>query len=213
MVLLQTLSLATVLISASLAQTPPGVSPSASANLGVTYPHNVVVSPPGVLLPQNEVATQPTIFAQPGASPTSSYILFMLDIDTILNSTATNVLHWFEPNFTMHSSSRSRELFNSSDVDVASYIAPAPLPGPAHRYVFTLFERPEHFVFPACYDSIFPPTAAARVGFNLSEFVSVARLGSPVAGNYFRVQNDTTTAPPVVTATSLSSAACSPTRA
>ncbi|PWY89072.1 citrate synthase [Aspergillus heteromorphus CBS 117.55] len=72
----------------------------------------------------------------------------------------------------------------------ASYIAPRPPPASHHRYVYLLFEQPDTYVFPTCFNHIFPPTAEARAGFDTRQFVEVARLGGPVAGNWFYVVND-----------------------
>ncbi|KJK65957.1 EcCSAthCS-perlike [Aspergillus parasiticus SU-1] len=72
----------------------------------------------------------------------------------------------------------------------AEYIAPRPPPFSHHRYVYLLFTQMGDYQFPQCYSHIFPQTAKARAGFDIQQFVDLARLGAPVAGNYFIVEYD-----------------------
>ncbi|KAF2395594.1 PEBP-like protein [Trichodelitschia bisporula] len=87
-----------------------------------------------------------------------------------------------------------------------SYLPPSPPPGPPHRYVLTVFAQPANFSVPACYQNVLTDgrvaggaigaapggatPAAARVGFDLNQFLRAARVNPrPVAGTYFRAQN------------------------
>ncbi len=55
----------------------------------------------------------------------------------------------------------------------------------AHRYVAVLFAQPANFTAPTGFN------ATNRLSFNLTNFAAQARLGAPVAGNYFLVSNMT----------------------
>jgi hypothetical protein len=231
------LALRTVLLAVgfvlqtSLAQTPPGYSPSTLINLGVNYPDDIII--PGVLYPAAgthtslfdelpsyallttspvlaDVQTQPTLYAPITASSSHKYITFMIDIDVNEAGTATTLLHWYQPNLVVGS---DRSLSASNTVDPsAPYAGPAPLVGPAHRYVILLFKQPIDYVLPDCYASITPLTLAARMGFDIEEFMQVAGLGSPVGANWFKVKNDTpATTTVAITSTYVSSAACAAT--
>ena len=99
------------------------------------------------------------------------------------------LLHWLASNVTLAPG-------NSSALVVpvpseADYLQPSPPVGDVpHAYTFILFEQPEGFSI----SETFPDTNA-RIGFNVSEFVSSHGLSQPaLAANYIRVQNLTGTA-------------------
>ena len=132
--------------------------------------------------------------------------MFMIDLDIIDNGKATTILHWYQPD--LLKDPYNGELFNLSD-NGALYVGPSPPPGPGHRYVFLLFVQPSGYVTPECFLDILPLTVTARQGFNIEQFVQVAKLGEPIAANYFSAVNlDPATSTQVATVTSLSSADC-----
>ena len=134
------------------------------------------------------------------------YIVFFIDIDVILGGDATTVLHWYQPN--MRADCENHALVNETS-DGAHYVGPHPPPGPRHRYVYYVFEQPESYAFPECFDYIFPGTVDARAGFDLGQFKEVAGLDTLVAANYLLVGNpERATTTLVATTTSLRSAPC-----
>lgn len=131
---------------------------------------------------------------------------------------ATVALHWYQPDMLcimqdtglldMANDKRiSDEIDGYSNGGIlvnkslgAEYIAPRPPPFSHHRYVYLLFTQKGDYQFPQCYSHIFPQTATARAGFDIQQFVDVARLGAPVAGNYFIVEYDGPEIEPTATA-------------
>jgi hypothetical protein len=113
-------------------------------------------------------------------------VLLVVDSDVPRNGTRVQLLHWLASNVTLGSN-------NTLNVPVGQvpYLQPSPPVGDSpHAYTFILFPQPANFSIPAQY----PDLANNRVGFNVSQFVSAARLGSALAANYIRVQNLTGTA-------------------
>jgi phosphatidylethanolamine-binding protein len=71
---------------------------------------------------------------------------------------------------------------------VANYIGPGPPPGSSpHRYVFLLYKQPDAFDL-----KLYAPANGAEYGnmarmrFDLAGFEQKAKLGSPIAVNYFK---------------------------
>jgi phosphatidylethanolamine-binding protein len=119
--------------------------------------------------------------------------VFAIDLDVPRNGTTT-LLHWFEPDFTVSSDLvLTPKTANTSTG--ALYIGPSPPPGNPHRYTFLLFSQPDDFTVPESFSNINPPTAtSARIGFNITRFITAAGLDAPLAGNYFTVVNSSATA-------------------
>lgn len=186
----------------TIAQTPDGFEPTAQIPLSVVYPQNITVSPPGVLLQRAETQVQPTVSAPAGTPTDGTYIAVMIDLDVPRNG-GTTLLHWLESDFTLTPNLVLTPGPVNSSIG-ASYIGPNPPPGSPHRYTFLLFSQPPEFTIPESFSTINPPTeTAARIGFNITEFVAAAGLDVPLAGNYFTVVNTSATA----SATSTGSAA------
>nr|ULT85517.1 maleidride PEBP type 1 [Wicklowia aquatica] len=186
------------------AQTPPGFSPSCEKTLDVTYPDNLPVSP-GRLLHRSDVIDPPTLkptFLQPDLT----YIIFLIDPDVIQSGNATTILHWYQPDYRISSSTG---FFIPPTTKGAEYVGSQPPSGSKHRYVFLLFEQPPSYVFPQCFESIFPVMVPTRAGFDIELFMRVAGLDDPVAANWFAVENkEEASTTRVVTTTSLSRAPC-----
>lgn len=142
--------------------------------------------------------------------PDTNYIVFLIDPDVVHNYNATTILHWYQPNCHV---SQSTGDFVIPTNDGAQYVGSQPPQGEKHRYVFLLFEQPLKYIFPQCFENVFPVSVAARSGFDITYFMEIAGLGSPVAGNWFSVDRPgeaSTTR--IITTTSLSRAPCKATQ-
>ncbi|GFF55561.1 conserved hypothetical protein [Aspergillus lentulus] len=126
-----------------------------------------------------------------------TYLLLFVDIDVVLESCSTTVLHWYQPHMTASATSHCNGNGNGWLVNRTSpgaeYIAPQSPPYTRHRYVYLLYEQDPDYVFPECFGHIFPPTREGRGGFDIKQFVEIAGLRPPVAGNFFYVDNDAAT--------------------
>ncbi|GES65011.1 citrate synthase [Aspergillus terreus] len=205
-----------------------GTPATAMAANNLAYP--VPISP--ILLTYGDTQELPIISAR-GLQSDLTYLLLFYDLDVIYGETATVALHWYQPNMTtqpnpeqnhapriqsrikLHSSNHDDEddLILANRTSGAEYIAPRPPPKSHHRYVYLLFHQKADYKFPSCFSHIFPPTADARAGFDVRQFMRAAKLDAPVAGNYFFVEFDgplpTPTTPVATpTTTSLRSAPC-----
>ncbi|KAE8354200.1 citrate synthase [Aspergillus coremiiformis] len=169
------------------------------------------------LMTEPETANLPIISTH-GLDSKSTYLLLFVDLDVRYKLNATVALHWYQPDLVPifeNNSSVERSRHNSGLGEIgncardgilrnqsmgAEYIAPRPPPYSHHRYVYFLFNQGPEYQFPNCYSHIFPPTAEARGGFNIHQFVDVAQLDAPVAGNYFFVEYDGPVIEPTATA-------------
>ncbi|GFF42292.1 quinidine resistance protein 1 [Aspergillus udagawae] len=126
-----------------------------------------------------------------------TYLLLFVDIDVVLESCSTTVLHWYQPHMTASATSHCNDNGNGWLVNRTSngaeYIAPQSPPYTRHRYVYLLYEQDPDYVFPECFGHIFPKTREGRGGFDIKQFVEIAGLRAPVAGNFFYVDNDAAT--------------------
>jgi hypothetical protein len=113
------------------------------------------------------------------------------------NGPRVELLHLFQPNLVgiNHELAVVPNAQNATTAVGAQYVTPTPPGGDrAHRYNLLLYVQPEGFTVPQAYASFSPPADVnARYPFNMSDFAAAAGLGQPVAGNWFRVINDTTT--------------------
>nr|ANF07283.1 phosphatidylethanolamine-binding protein-like protein [Paecilomyces fulvus] len=187
-----------------LAQTPPGYEPSSNHELYLEYPGEISVFP-GISLELSDTKCIPTLSTL-GLSRIQTYIVFLIDIDVILEPNATTILHWYQPD--LKAQDLGSHLVNTTN-NGAAYLGPHPPAGNTHRYVFLLFQQPQGYTLPSCFSTIFPETVEARAGFNIDEFIEVAGLGDVVAANYVNVTNPATPSTTLTaTTTSLSTAPC-----
>lgn len=131
-----------------------------------------------------EAQSAPEIsFAVP--DPSATYMVVALDIDAPFPSFTVlgPILHWIQPGLKVGSNSS----LTSSEPFVANYIGPAPPPGSApHRYCFFLFEQPKDFD-----GSKHAPAGGKplsnwyRMRYDLDVWQKTAKLGEPLAANYF----------------------------
>jgi phosphatidylethanolamine-binding protein len=168
---------------------------------------NNSVSPPGELLPRAgmypfpprshrrtiliaycaDTANRPTISA-PAFASTGSAVILLVDTDVPRNGTRVQLLHWLIADVTLSNSSLVVPPESSAP---ATYRQPSPPVGDvAHAYTALLFAQPANFSVPAQFTEVLQ----SRVFFDTAAFVEAAGLGSPIAANYFRVQNTSGTA-------------------
>ena len=93
------------------------------------------------------------------------------------------ILHWIQPGF----KAGPNNTLTSSQPFVANYIGPAPPPGSApHRYTFFLFEQPDSFDGKKYAPADGKPLSNwNRMRYDLDSWQKKARLGEPLAVNYF----------------------------
>ncbi len=93
------------------------------------------------------------------------------------------VYHWCQSGF----KAGAGNVLTSSEPVIASYIGPAPPPGSApHRYSFYLFEQPADFDVSKHAPADGKPLSNwYRMRYDLDAWQKTAKLGEPVAVNYF----------------------------
>ncbi|KAL4892505.1 citrate synthase [Aspergillus ambiguus] len=189
-------------------------------SLRIRYPENQWINPGDSI--QKSYTQKLPIISTDGLNENLTYLLLFYDVDVIYGKTATVALHWYQPNMVAQRDERSITSYQTKNyhnyhedyalvnlTSGAEYIAPRPPPGSHHRYVYLLFHQKDDYMFPECFSHIFPPTSAARAGFDIHQFVQASRLDAPFAGNYFYVDVDGPSSPIAVpTTTSLRSAPC-----
>jgi len=181
------------------AQSAPNFPVQVSTNLRVDFLNSSTsVSPAGLLLPRDDVLYGPTVYGPENATEETTYVLFMIDQDVNTgNGPRVQLLHLFQPNLVgiNHALSVVPTARNATTAVGAEYLTPTPPGGDgAHRYNLLLYVQPENFAVPQAYASFSPPADAnERYPFNMSGFAAAAGLGQPIAGNYFRVINETST--------------------
>ncbi|RCN46176.1 phosphatidylethanolamine-binding protein [Ancylostoma caninum] len=110
------------------------------------------------------------------ASPGELYTVIMIDIDAPSRKDPflRDYLHWFVVNIP------GSHLRNGDEL--APYMRPRPPPGSGpHRYYILLYKQPR---------AISSKKMRSRANFETLKFASQNHLGAPVAGNYFKVQDD-----------------------
>lgn len=120
----------------------------------------------------------------------------MIDQDVLQMGTRMELLHWFQPNLVATSDNANLSfdptVAGASTAVGATYLTPTPPGGDIpHHYTLTLFSQPQDWAVPSQFATVNPPAnSSARIGFNLTDFVSASGL-QPIASNYFRVLNGT----------------------
>ncbi|EXJ59310.1 uncharacterized protein A1O5_12191 [Cladophialophora psammophila CBS 110553] len=197
------------------AQSAPNFPVQVDTNLRVDFLNSSTsVSPPGTLLPRDDVLYGPTVYGPENATEEATYMLFMVDEDVNTgNGPRVQLLHYFQPNLVgiNHELSVEPNARNATTAVGAEYLTPSPPAGDGpHRYTLLLYPQPEDFTVPQAYISFSPPADVnARYPFNMSGFAEAAGLGQPIAANWFRVVNDTTSTETGSSTTSTASASSS----
>ncbi|KAI9744087.1 MAG: hypothetical protein M1818_002239 [Claussenomyces sp. TS43310] len=155
------------------------------------HPVTVVASAPDVWLPEHD------------PSLSSAYLLLMIDpaVKAPGTGASTTFLHYLHSDLALFPSTRLHPT-NVSSTAIASYVGPdPPAGGTPHNYQLLLYLQPSNFTFPADLKHFLGPVQnltdtalAVRIGFNATNFAQEAGLGSPMAANWFRVGNVTTSA-------------------
>ncbi|OAG37749.1 hypothetical protein AYO21_07992 [Fonsecaea monophora] len=190
------------------AQSAPNFPVQVDTNLRVDLLSSATsVAPAGVLLPRDDVLDGPTVYGPANATEEATYILFVVDEDVNTgNGPRVQLLHYFQPNLVgiNHELSIQPGARNATTAVGAEYLTPSPPGGDGpHRYTLLLYPQPEGFTVPQAYISFSPPADTnARYPFNMSGFAAAAGLGQPIAANWFRVVNDTSSTSTVSSSTS-----------
>ncbi|MCJ1365556.1 hypothetical protein MMC16_004680 [Acarospora aff. strigata] len=172
-------------VSTLLAQTPPRFTPSSSTRLNLSF-GNISITP-GLQIGINVPASAPSVAATSALSGT--YLLTIVDPDapTPQNPNRSEIIHLLQPSVSFAQTGPFAAMFSAPAI--VPYARPMPPPvSDAHRYVALLFAQPANFTLPAGFN------ATNRMNFNLTNFAAQARLGTPIAANYFLVSNMTGTA-------------------
>ncbi|MCJ1401816.1 hypothetical protein MMC11_005033 [Xylographa trunciseda] len=198
------------IVATATAQTPPGFSPSATAELGLSF-GNLTISP-GEQIGINGQYLSHLLLMFPAnapiistSSPMNEYYLFALvdpDAESPQNPNISQYLHFLQPGLTFPSSSSAPAtsypaVLNSPPIVPFAQPAP-PSFSPAHRYIGLLFSQPSNFSVPTDFQKY---NATYRMFFNITTFAAEAGLGAPVLANYFLVSNQTMTANTTTNAT------------
>ncbi|KAF4637769.1 hypothetical protein G7Y89_g313 [Cudoniella acicularis] len=135
-------------------------------------------------IPRAEAQSAPEIsYAVPNSSAT--YMVVALDLDAPFPSFGVlgPILHWIQPGF----KAGPNNTLTSNEPFVANYIGPAPPPGSSpHRYSFFLFEQPEDFNGQKYAPAGGKPLSNwHRMRYDLDDWQKTAKLGEPLAANYF----------------------------
>ncbi|KAL4874007.1 phosphatidylethanolamine-binding protein [Aspergillus spectabilis] len=195
-----------LLLSSQLCAAQSNPLPPGLPILEFEYPNTPWVSP-GDVLRMSDTHPLPRISGA-GLNSSASYLLVFVDLDVFYEGISTVILHWYQPDMVVRQRERAwlergphrknghgpnKHASSSRYTSGAEYMFPRPPPNTHHRYVYLVFEQEEEYEFPGCFGHIFPKTFDARAGFDLRQFVAIAGLGRPVAGNYFVGENDETT--------------------
>ncbi|RYP22114.1 hypothetical protein DL765_001873 [Monosporascus sp. GIB2] len=205
--ILSTIGLAAV----SLAQTPPGFTPSVETKLEVIF-GNKAVSEPGLSFTRQETSRQPTIGTTTPLTGTA-YLWMMIDLDALpptpekanailAPSSSTNLanpgagqpatyLHTVIRDFAPSTSPDASGVYvlQSSQTGPVSWFPPMPPaenPPHPHRYTNLLWEQPggRAWAIPQGAGNMMQ---TQKLGFNVSAFQTAAGLANPVRAVWFNV--------------------------
>ena len=156
------------------------------------------IDPPSLKYPV--VALPPTLSTTTKLPGT--YLAILVDPTAGTPASVLEVLHYILPGLTSTNTSTTRNRTTlypliTDAKPLAPYLTPAPPPGHVHTYTVTLWKQPDGFVVPDAflkYLPLNPLNVTNRYPFNLTNFVTAAGLGQPIAGGYFDLQNTTDSA-------------------
>ncbi|KAG8678685.1 hypothetical protein FRC08_017582, partial [Ceratobasidium sp. 394] len=90
-------------------------------------------------------------------------------------------LHYLENNLAYGENHDHTVTLNSTGTPVVAYAGPNPPSGSGpHRYIWLAYAQPSNFAAPST-----PEPGSGVELFNLTQYISAARLGGPLAGTYF----------------------------
>lgn len=180
----------------------PSAPNDTALGVAFTTANNVTIVREAALYGVDTPASPPTLAVDTGlyrslAQYTGAYLVLMVDPDvpTPTNPTSRFLLHWLAPNFRPAGAAPSAlralpgTVLTNRTANTVSYRRPSPgTTSDAHRYILYAFAQPANFSIPPAFTNF---TDANRAGFNLTRFVAQARLGAPLAAQYFFVSNKT----------------------
>ncbi|KIW04643.1 uncharacterized protein PV09_04388 [Verruconis gallopava] len=211
---LRILALVASIISNTLAQTPQDFSPGTLVKLGVAFP-SINIDPVGSALQSLDQAKSQPVISVPMANlvgrngqvdPQQRFMVMMIDTDVVQQNIRTTVLHWFQPDLVIDTTSQGGIMPQSapgtnasslvtqalsgnmtrlvksstqSSVGQTNYLPPGPPPGPAHRYVQVLFAQPSNFSVPACFQNVLSKggnSTEQRLGFDINQFLAATNV-------------------------------------
>jgi len=168
--------------NASVSRILSAIENDNSKVLGVTINGKAITTKQ--YIPRAEAQSAPSIsYAVP--DPSATYMVVALDLDAPFPSFGVlgPILHWIQPGF----KAGPDNVLTPNEPFVANYIGPAPPPGSSpHRYSFFLFEQPKDFD-----GSKYAPAGGKplsnwhRMRYDLDVWQKTAKLGEPLATNYF----------------------------
>ncbi|RYP48106.1 hypothetical protein DL768_005959 [Monosporascus sp. mg162] len=184
-----------VLAGVSLAQTPPGFTPSVEAKLEVIF-GTKAVSEPGLSLTRQETSRQPTIGTTTPLNGTA-YLWMLIDLDASTNfanpgaGQPATYLHTVIRDFAPSTSPDANGVYvlQSSQTGPVAWFPPMPPaqnPPHPHRYTNLLWEQPggRGWTIPQSAGSMLQ---TQKLGFNVTAFQTAAALQDPVAAVWFNV--------------------------
>jgi len=159
-----------------------------SAVMNVTFSSVGAISP-GQNLTTEQVADAPGITIVPANSSvslTGNFTLVMADADVVgTNESVGQTRHWLVNGVTLKNGTSGFNVSTTDGVAITDYAGPAPADGSGpHRYVILLLPQPSDFSPPSDLSSPNTPVSV----FHLTDYISSSKLGQPVAGMYFDVQ-------------------------
>jgi phosphatidylethanolamine-binding protein (PEBP) family uncharacterized protein len=167
----------------------PSFNPSALMN--ITFPGVGLISP-GQNMSMQQVASAPNVTITPANSsvPTKgNFTLMMVDARAVgTNESNGQILHWLANFATLKpgSPSSSLDVSTAGGLVVTNYVSPAPPVGTGiHRYVIMLFSQAPSFSPPA--GNLSTANVGVDLYFHITEYISSANLGLPIAGMFFEV--------------------------
>jgi len=136
------------------------------------------------------VAAAPEIKVIPENSSVSlagNFTLLMVDAGVVgtNESVVPQTRHWLVNDVTLKNATSGLNVSTSAGVAITNYAGPAPPSGSGpHRYVILLLPQPSGFSPPANLSTPNTPVST----FFLTNYIETSKLGQPIAGMYFDVQ-------------------------
>ncbi|KAF2715903.1 hypothetical protein K431DRAFT_236623 [Polychaeton citri CBS 116435] len=196
-----------VFAAIAYAQTPPGTEPLTNNTVNVQYGFGQITT--DTLYPISSVSSAPVVSL--GSQVTGTHLIALVDLSIPisllpyktdlapgLGEGRSTRLHWLQTDL----SQTANGSFYSTSAPLAFYTGPMPPPGDiAHTYTFYLFPQPANFSLPPADAGRNFSALEAFDRFNFSVTAISDVLGPPIAANYYRVQNTSSTTSPTPSGT------------
>ncbi|KZV70455.1 PEBP-like protein [Peniophora sp. CONT] len=144
---------------------------------------------PGQALSKDQVASAPTLAITPANSSVTfsgKYTVVMADADIVgTDESVGQTRHWLVNSATV---SNGQVSTGDGATAITNYAGPGPAAGSgAHRYVILVLPQPDDFSPPSNLSTANTPLGV----FQLTDYISSSKLGQPIAGTYFTVEEGT----------------------